>query len=130
MVGRRDILSQLEKELQYPVGAIVYHDKYDIEDGDEDLVSIFFPKFKTDRLALILHGEGGLPQSALAMAITLRQKFRKIMTIVPEIGASAMGYIWLISNKGYFCSNRVARQVNIHFKVDGFVYNPCSSVKD
>jgi len=115
MVSRREILTELEKELSCPVAAIVYHDKYEISNGDEKYVSAFFSEFKTNNVALILHGTGGYPPSALEMAILLRKKFKKIISLVPERAASAMSYIWLISNKAYFCSDTVATQVNISF---------------
>lgn len=120
MNNRRDILNEIEDILDCPVGSIVYHDKYEIESGDEDVVARLFREFKGDKAAVILQGNGGFPQSALAMAITLKQKFpKKLITLIPEVAASSMSYLWLVSDKAYFGSNTAASQINICFNPGG-----------
>ena len=117
MTSRMDILTELEKELYCPVGSIVYHDESDIKWGDWERIVDFFNNFtKKENLALILHGEGGHPIGASKIALYLRQIFnRKLITLIPEKAASAMSYIWLVSNEAWFCSNTVATQINIVF---------------
>jgi len=113
--ARKNILLALEKKLACPVAAIVYHDDFEIMQSDETHVAGFFDEFNSDKVAIILHGMGGHPLSGLGMAMTLRKKFDKMSSLVYDKAASAMNYLWLISNEAYFCSDRIMTQMDFKF---------------